>query len=287
MGGEMAGHMNKEKEVNGRSYEGLLAVLLLSAALIGVGVILLLYPDIRFENFCRLLGGVMAVFGLWKIIRYLIRAEYRNITNYDLSIGLILASIGVCLISEAARFGQSGVQFMGFLVLISAVIMIQYALQIRFLDGKLFPLALIIALANYAFGMLAIVEPRSLFHTFSKLFYILLIVSGVCGLFSLCLAWVRTRNKTKEERRDAERILEEDPSDMGRGADPGVFMPEETESMAPDGMELEGIEPAGIEPESFVPAEMAPDRFEPASLAMPETEVVSAPTEPEEPSDIA
>ena len=172
-----------------------------------------MYPDIQFDNFCRFLGGILIVFGLWKMIRYMHNAEYRNITNYDLSAGLVMMSVGVCVISTAPRLGESGPAFLGFLVLLDAVIMIQYALQIRFLDGKLFPLAIVLALLNYAFGMISIVDPRQLFHIYDRLFSILLVVSGICGLISLCLAWVRIRNKIKEEERDVRRILEEDPTE--------------------------------------------------------------------------
>ncbi|MBR1627689.1 MAG: hypothetical protein IJ679_00280, partial [Lachnospiraceae bacterium] len=94
-----------------------------------------------------------------------------------------------------------------------AVIMIQYALQIRFMDGRLFPLAFLLAVSVYAFGMLVIIEPRRIFHIHGQLFSILIAVSGVLGLLSLLLAWIRTRNLTKEERRDRQRILEEDPTD--------------------------------------------------------------------------
>lgn len=205
--------MHKEKNNKTKSsMEGLTVVLLLSIVLIAIGAISFLYPErVQFAGFCRTMGVVMIAFGLVKAGLYLARGEYRNITNYDFTIGLIVASLGVCGITAAEQLGENGVQFMGILVLIDAVIMIQYALQIRIMDGKVFPFAMATAVGVYVFALLAIIEPANIFHTNESLFSILTAVSGVLGLVSMCLVWFRSRNLTREEERDARRILEEEP----------------------------------------------------------------------------
>ena len=205
--------MGKEAENKTRSSaEGLTVVLLLSAILITIGTISYLYPErVQFAEFCRTMGVVLIVFGLVKIGLYLFRGEYRNITNYDFSIGLIIASLGVSGISAAEQLGENDVQFMGILILVDAVIMIQYALQIRIMDGKMFPFAMVIAVGVYVFALLAIIEPGGIFHINAKLFSILTAVSGVLGLVSMILVWFRSRNLAFEEERDARRILEDEP----------------------------------------------------------------------------
>ena len=203
--------MSKENNTK-TSREGLTVVLLLSVVLITIGTISYLYPEkIQFAGFCRTVGVVMIAFGLVKAALYLVRGEYRNITNYDFTIGLIVASLGACGITAAEQLGENGVQFMGILILIDAVIMIQYALQIRIMDGKMFPFAMVVAVAVYVFALTAVTEPKGIFYRNEPLFSILTAVSGVLGLVSMCLVWFRSRNLALEEERDARRILEDEP----------------------------------------------------------------------------
>ena len=193
------------------SWEGLAVVLLLSLSLIGMGTGSLCRGKLDFNIICMAFGGAVTAFGLLKIVMYLMRAAYRSITNYDFSIGLVLSSFGVCLIANSSKLGESFVQLMGILVLADAIIMIQYALQIHFMDGKLFPLAMCMAVSAYVFGLMCVVEPYRLFHRYQTLFYSLLCASGIFGLITMLMVWIRSRNLRKEEERDAKRLLEEAP----------------------------------------------------------------------------
>ncbi len=192
------------------SYEGVFTALFISIALVALGVVMWRFPEIEYANFYRFLGIAVVIFGLARIIRYLLRNEYRTIKSYGLSIGLLMASIGVCVFNAAERLRQASVQFIGIFVLINAVIMLQYAIQIHIMDGRMFPLAMILALLVYTFGMAAIIEPHNIFHIYTVGFSFGVGLAGVFGLISLSLTVIRIRNLEREEARDVQRILEED-----------------------------------------------------------------------------
>ena len=195
---------NKDNDKN-VSYDGLVFVVLLSVALIVTGSIMWYDPALlSFERICSLIGIGLIVFGLFRIAVYIWSKAYRSITNYDFTIGLICASIGACTLAQASLLGKNGISFLGVCILLNAV-------EIRFMDGRVFPFALGIAIGVYVFAMLAIMEPADFFYVHGTLFSALTALSGALGLISMALVWIRSRNLSMEEERDSMRMLEDDP----------------------------------------------------------------------------
>ena len=204
--------MMKREMTEKRSYEGVVVVVLLSIALIVVGGMMFWYPErVRFDTFCQTAGVVLTAFGVVKICLYFIQQRYRSIMDYSFTAGLIIASAGVSGIANAEALGANGTRFLGMLVLADAVVMIQYALQIKIMDGKGFLAAALMAAGVYVFAMLAIAEPGGLFELNQTAFSLLTAVSGVFGLVTMGLTWLRSRSLKREEERDSRRLLEEEP----------------------------------------------------------------------------
>lgn len=202
----------KTDQIENVSYEGLVFVILLSVALIVTGSLMLYDPELlSFEKICALIGIGLILYGIIKIVVYVLKKSYRSITNYDFTIGLICASMGACALSQASRWGANGISFLGVCILLNAVVMVQYAIQIRFMDGRVFPFALGMAVGVYVFAMLAIIEPAGIFYEHSTLFSALTALSGILGLVSMGMVWIRSRNLSMEEERDSMRMLEDDP----------------------------------------------------------------------------
>ena len=54
----------KDEDTPKRTYEGLIAVLLLSLALIGSGFLLWYFPRLQFYHFCQAIGAALLLFGI-------------------------------------------------------------------------------------------------------------------------------------------------------------------------------------------------------------------------------
>ena len=204
--------MNNTTEA--KAIDGMAVVLTISILIIGFGAVMLLNPDLSLGFFTSLLGFLMIVYGLIKIAFYWVKGEYRNVSNYDFSIGLITATLGAVVLVNKDRIAANGVWFLGLLILVLAVINIQYALQIRVMDGKLFPVVLIFAIATYIIAMLALTGPGGIFEKNLKLFYELMIASGVMGIISMALVAIRSRNLAKEEEKAKEDMFTVEPTSI-------------------------------------------------------------------------
>ena len=178
---------------------GLIAVLVLSLMLIGIGILLFFIPTLTFSIIIRLFASAMIAFGIAKVAIYWAREHYKNVLNYDFSIGIITATIGVFALIKADDLNLSAVPFMGAMVLATAMIMFQYALQLRVMNGALFPFALILSIAVYLVSLLAFLDPLDVFSAHPGIFFIICAICGALGLLSLCLTAFRSHRFAKEE----------------------------------------------------------------------------------------
>ena len=202
--------MEENKEKNKNTADSLLSVVVISALLIVIGVIFLMYPELSITTLVYLAAVLLWIYGLIRIAIYWSRKEYLNIKNYDFSFGVCSVTIGVILFVNAAMIGEKGIVFLGFCILSLSIIILQYALQIRIMNGLLFPFVLLIAVFEYIVAMIAILGLENFFDNHKTVFYVCMILCGILSFVSMGLTAFRSHNLKKEEQQKKESAFDAD-----------------------------------------------------------------------------
>ena len=70
----------------------------LSLLLCLLGIFLMVKPDFSIVLLCRIMGGILLLFGAVKIIGYCSRDLYRLAFQYDLAVWILLMALGIILV---------------------------------------------------------------------------------------------------------------------------------------------------------------------------------------------
>ena len=189
--------VEEKKEVRSANYAGIIASVMVSVLLTLTGSLMTFVPGMKLLYFCYVGGGSCLVLGLGLLVRYFYKEEYRLVSNYDFSIGVI-AIIRAKTVTE--RFSVC----LGALILLVGVFMLQHAVQMIELKGKLWPFLLILSGLMVLLGVLILLNFREFISKRPDIFYILLIVAGVSGILSQIIVGIRSKRFRKEERKQEE-----------------------------------------------------------------------------------
>ncbi len=204
--------MTKEKEKKtGSSNEAIYLVAMISILLILVGAAMTFVPDMKGEFFAYAAGAVFLIAGLFSIIKYLVKEEYRIASNYDFSLGVLLAILGIAAIVRADEMAAAIPVYAGLLVLVNAVIFLQYTVQLKIVkaEGWWF-VTLIVTILLTLVSLESLLEVIKLFKKNPGAFYIVLMVVGAIGLLWILIVSLRTKKFLKNEFEMSQRNLEED-----------------------------------------------------------------------------
>ena len=160
---------------------GLLLTGLVSIAL---GIILISVPGV-IENALRyILGGGLAVFGIFEVVSVFVRP------NGLLSVGrmipgILCLAVGLVFLFRFETFVSLLWILIGIAILIDSVYKLQYAFLLKAKKVGNWWVNLLISLATLIFAVVLMIEPFSVAHSMATLTGVLLLVNGLFDLFSL------------------------------------------------------------------------------------------------------
>ena len=125
---------------------GNIAIVFMSILLIAVGCIMLFTDAVRMIYFCYGAGACLLVWGIWMISRYFLHKEFQRTTNYGFSVGTLVVILGAIDLIRAQDIADSIPNYLGILVLIEGVVMLQNTVQLKNLHGDLWIVSLIFSL---------------------------------------------------------------------------------------------------------------------------------------------
>ena len=159
------------------------AYLLVSIFFIALGVLLVIRPDTSMPNFCRILGGVAALFGVARIIGYFVRELEGVGLRYDFATGAFAIFAGVFMYLRAAEVANVMAVVIGLFILIDCVFKLQVAMDSKRMGASTWWITLLFTCVSLVLALLLI------FDTF-KGQQVLSIMMGVAlvadGLQNLC-----------------------------------------------------------------------------------------------------
>lgn len=170
-----------------------LAYLLLSAGVCLLGLVLIVAPEISARVLYRLCGGLLALFGVVKILGYCSRDLYRLAFQYDLAYGILLMVLGYLMLFHTVPVMSLVCALVGLLVLTDALLKIQIAIDAhRFGLGKWW-LILAGAIPSGILGFVLLFRPSENVRVLTVLLGVSLAAEGFLNLITVLTAVRRTQ----------------------------------------------------------------------------------------------
>lgn len=204
----------KEKEV---FTNAITTQLVMTVALIYVllGALLLFVPQIKIITLCYFLCAVLVILGIVLIVRYFVTDAYRNINEYGFSLGVFTVILGMCALVRVQEVAGSFIICMGIALLMTSVIKLQNALDLKNLQEKTWGFMLFIALFFVVCSIVIIIDPFKQESTRYAFTYRILIIDGILTLLSNCYLFFTIRkNKKRTLAVPAEEIKETEESSV-------------------------------------------------------------------------
>ena len=155
----------------------------LAVILIAVGAFLLVKPQTGFIVICRILGVLLAAYGIIKIAGYFTKDRYELAFQFDLAMGILSMVLGCILIFRAPRMLEVFPAFIGVVVLTDAVFKIQTSLDARRFGIEKWWIILLIAIVAGMAGLLLLSLPIDAVSVLMRLTGINLVIDGCLNLW--------------------------------------------------------------------------------------------------------
>ena len=170
-----------------------LAYLLLSAGVCLLGLVLIAAPEISARVLCRLGGGLLALFGVVKILGYCSRDLYRLAFQYDLAFGILLIILGCLMLFHTAPVLSLICALVGFWVLLDGLLKIQVAIDARRFGLGKWWLILAAAIPSGILGFVLLFRPSENVRVLTVLLGVSLAAEGFLNLITVLTAVRRTQ----------------------------------------------------------------------------------------------
>lgn len=174
-----------------------------------LGALLLFVPQIKIITLCYFLCTVLVILGIALIVRYFVTDAYQNINEYGFSLGVFTVILGMCALVRVQEVAASFITCMGIALLMTSVIKLQNALDLKNLREKTWGIMLFIALFFVACSIVILINPFKLENTRYDFTYRILIIDGILTLLSNCYLFFTIRRNKKQPPAVAEEQAEE------------------------------------------------------------------------------
>ena len=161
------------------------AYLLLSIFLIGIGVCLVMWPELSADLACMVVGGGAMLFGLVKIVFYFVRQVNAMVEQYDFSVGLLSIAAGAVLLIHPEEMLRLLPQVLAVCMLVDCVFKLQVVLDAKRLGSALWFLQLLAVMICIGWGVCLLLQPFGLDKYMSQMFAGGLIAEGVLNLLTV------------------------------------------------------------------------------------------------------
>lgn len=173
---------------------------------IALGIVLVGWPEDSLNWICRLLGIVLLASGAVFIISYLTKKKASTVLQYDLLIGVILALLGIWLLTNPAIIISFVQYIFGAILIIHGAIDIQGTFSLRSGGSGRWYTALLFAIATIALGAIIILNPFASMSALVILIGISLIFDGITDILIVLSVGMTARRINKAAKRADEDV---------------------------------------------------------------------------------
>lgn len=186
--------MKKQPSLFGKSLRLSWTEIILGAAAILLGLLLLIWPNLAVNVLLNGIGIFCIVVGVILIVRYFMLDTRQAIVSNDLAIGLTWIAGGVLIIALKSLLISILPFFFGLIVLIGGLVKVQGALSFKRMNSVHWYLELICAVVSIVLGVLILLNPFSTALLLMRVIGAALLIEGVSDLIS-CRQFKRAKEQ--------------------------------------------------------------------------------------------
>ena len=191
----------KEKIKNGMNS------LIVAIIYIAFGVLMILFPGVMANIVCILIAAALLVFGALKLLAYFRKDKEQAAQSFDLVGGVILLILGVLILLFQRRFLNILPILFGIFLLISALIKLQNAFDVKRFGGEKWWMVLLFSVVSIVLAILLIARPGFMVKASFIVIGIFLLIDGIetlIGTFMLGKTTTSYKKAQDEFRRTVE-----------------------------------------------------------------------------------
>ncbi len=181
--------MNEKK----KSLFSTAVVSLIAAISILVAVLILFVPQTEVKDICYFICGFVVILGIYMIVRYFMTGGYERLNEYGFSEGVLFVLLGICGLVSAERIAVSFLTALGLLLLLSGVIKLQYALDLKCMEDRAWAGFFAVTIVLLGFSVSVILNPFEDMEFYQNYTAAILLVDGIVETGNIVYLNLRTR----------------------------------------------------------------------------------------------
>lgn len=151
---------------------------------IALGLVLIIWPEAARSAICYVLGTALAVYGVYRIVAYFVRALPMQL-QFGVAIGIASLLAGLLLIFKADFIVTVFGVIIGIILLVDGVIRLQNALDVRRMGGTHFFPLILCALVVLLCGAVLLFNPFTVVLTATIIGGVALVLDGCLTIWSI------------------------------------------------------------------------------------------------------
>lgn len=191
-----------EKAVKKLKIHAVLAALLYLA----LGVVLVGWPDTTSSIICYVIGAVLLFYGLIAILAFLLSKERTAPQSLQMVVGVVAAALGVFFLTRPVLLLSLLPVLMGLFIIIVNLLSVRRAFVMHRYRYPKWWVALLMALAAIALGVLILFHPYMAAQTVVVVIGIVFLYVGVCDLWAIFTVSQAAKKYHKENPIEVEPI---------------------------------------------------------------------------------
>lgn len=174
-----------------------------------VGAVMLFVEGIQELYLTYMMSALLIALGIGLVVKYFVTEAYRSMHDYSFSGGVLVVILGGCALARADQVTAQLAAFVGLLVLIAAVVMLQQTMQLHIMRKKVWVVVLVISLVTLLAAVLILFDIRSITGRIDGFEYWALLVSGILALFCMVVSGIGVKLFLRQEKKELTRMQEE------------------------------------------------------------------------------
>ena len=160
-------------------------MIIMNVATIILGILMVMFPDTINGLICQSIGAVLCVWGIIRMVKYFMERAENVFGSFGLVQGVAMLGFGIFLLVNPNFFVGFIDMVLGIVLLVMAVIKLQYAFDFLKLDSTRWWIQLIGAVIMAVLGILALTKPFGAANIVMILIGAGLIFSGLWDMISM------------------------------------------------------------------------------------------------------
>lgn len=189
--------MSKE---NGKKSVGIGTGFVIGVSIIYIlfGLAMLFVPQFKEVYIIYIAGVILVIYGIILIVKYFMTGSYRDIGKYGFSIGVLSMLIGICMFVRSEQISVYFSLFLGACVLLTSVIKLQNAVDLKSIGNPAWFVFLIIAIVFLAASIAIVLDPMGKVSAHAEYIYYVLTADGAVNIISTAFLAIAIRTSGKK-----------------------------------------------------------------------------------------